>query len=215
MPMNATKVIFVCGLPRSGTSCVAGILYHLGIPMGCNGHRRNRLNPQGYFEDPRLFRIANKSLENIWDTKRRNTKFERIALFTKWLRVRSTGEVIGGKYPRLSACIPDMHAAIPGLRIIKTCRDTFDVARSMRKAWERNIDAQALARRLSEADKRIMYDIDRLAIPCLEISYATLIAEAKNTVDSIIGFVEITPSQEQLKAAIASINPNLNHFTTV
>lgn len=43
--------IYVCGTPRGGTSCVAGILHHLGVDMG----EFDPVGPDGYctFEDKR------------------------------------------------------------------------------------------------------------------------------------------------------------------
>jgi hypothetical protein len=42
------------GVPRSGTSCVAGVLHQLGVDMGA-GHFQPKdwANPRGYFEDMR------------------------------------------------------------------------------------------------------------------------------------------------------------------
>jgi len=44
----------VCGVPRSGTSCVAGVLHKVGCDMG-KGHFQptDWANPRGYFEDMR------------------------------------------------------------------------------------------------------------------------------------------------------------------
>lgn len=43
--------ILVLGVPRSGTSCVAGVLHHLGISMGERLIPTDEWNPAGYFQD--------------------------------------------------------------------------------------------------------------------------------------------------------------------
>lgn len=49
-----SRCILVMGIPRSGSSCVAGVLHKLGVNMGA-GHfqPRDKFNPRGYFEDLR------------------------------------------------------------------------------------------------------------------------------------------------------------------
>lgn len=49
-----SRTILILGIPRSGTSCVAGVLHKLGINMG-TGHfqPKDKFNPRGYFEDLR------------------------------------------------------------------------------------------------------------------------------------------------------------------
>lgn len=47
--------LLVLGVPRSGTSCVAGILHHLGVPMYApdygDGGVTHPANPKGFFAD--------------------------------------------------------------------------------------------------------------------------------------------------------------------
>jgi len=59
--MSSTCVL-VLGVPRSGTSCVAGVLHQLGCDMGA-GHFQptDKFNPKGYFEDLR-WRYANQRI---------------------------------------------------------------------------------------------------------------------------------------------------------
>lgn len=52
----------VLGIPRSGTSCVAGVLHRLGVDMGAGHFQPNdKFNPRGYYEDLR-WRLANQRL---------------------------------------------------------------------------------------------------------------------------------------------------------
>ena len=49
--MDKSTCILVLGTPRSGTSCVAGILHHLGVVMGEQFLEADDWNPAGYFQD--------------------------------------------------------------------------------------------------------------------------------------------------------------------
>lgn len=51
-------VIAVIGLPRTGTSCIAGVLHKLGIAAGTFFSPPNLNNPKGNFEDMQLKRIC-------------------------------------------------------------------------------------------------------------------------------------------------------------
>jgi hypothetical protein len=54
--------LMVMGVPRSGTSCAAGVLHKLGVDMGA-GHFQPKdwANPRGYFEDMR-WRLATQRI---------------------------------------------------------------------------------------------------------------------------------------------------------
>lgn len=53
--------LMVLGVPRSGTSCVAGVLHRLGVDMG-EGHFQpdDWANPRGYYEDLRWRMITQR-----------------------------------------------------------------------------------------------------------------------------------------------------------
>lgn len=79
----SSRCIMTLGVPRSGTSCVAGVLHKLGVDMG-QGHFQptDWANPRGYFEDMRwrmaTQRITGKGyslkaaeIDNIGQTQKR------------------------------------------------------------------------------------------------------------------------------------------------
>ena len=57
-----SRCLMVLGVPRSGSSCVAGVLHKLGVDMGA-GHFQpdDWANPKGYFEDMR-WRLATQRI---------------------------------------------------------------------------------------------------------------------------------------------------------
>ncbi len=79
----ASRCLMVLGVPRSGSSCVAGVLHQLGVDMGA-GHFQPKdwANPKGYFEDMRWrhttqritgrgYSLKAASLEGIGATQRK------------------------------------------------------------------------------------------------------------------------------------------------
>jgi len=56
------RPVFVVGMHRSGTSMVAGILAHLGIPMGHNLTAADWSNPYGHYEDKQFTAINRDGL---------------------------------------------------------------------------------------------------------------------------------------------------------
>ena len=52
---NQKKVVFIIGTGRCGTSCVAGMLNIMGLPLGSDHNYNNdeiqQFNPKGFFED--------------------------------------------------------------------------------------------------------------------------------------------------------------------
>lgn len=57
-----SRCVMVLGVPRSGTSCVAGVLQKIGVNMGA-GHFQpdDWANPRGYYEDMR-WRLATQRI---------------------------------------------------------------------------------------------------------------------------------------------------------
>jgi hypothetical protein len=90
------KQVIVMGPPRSGTSVITRLLQeNLGVMMDEGPIRKDRLNPKGFYEDPRVVKINSIVLKN-WkmgtgNEKRMNPLW--IFHFAKWVKYRTL------KYP--------------------------------------------------------------------------------------------------------------------
>ena len=71
--------IIILGTPRSGTSCIAGILHNLGIHMGYRLKCGDAWNPIGYYQDEDIEAILHKYLGD-WQ-------------FPKWTTMQTSAEV--------------------------------------------------------------------------------------------------------------------------
>ncbi len=208
-------VIMVCAPPRSGTSAVAGVMHHLGIPMGAWGGRRGPANPTGFFEDQLLQKIANLSIDEVWGEDYKNSFTERVGLFHWWLKKRSNdGPIIGGKYPRLCAMVPAMKAAIPNLRVIVPLRDAAESAKSFNsRRWPSNVPRDKIADAIQRTCEKRDAAIKRLKITSLRFPYKELVSDTRKIVAEIIAFCGIKPTAEQIESAVDFINPKLNHYS--
>ena len=65
-----SRAILVMGIPRSGTSCVAGVLHKLGVNMGA-GHfqSKDKFNQRGYFEDLRWRMLTQRMTGTGYSTR--------------------------------------------------------------------------------------------------------------------------------------------------
>src|SRR5208283_1441635 len=197
----------------SGTSCVAGVLESLGVPMGKSWIGPQPGNPKGLFEDRLLRVIANASVHENMDERRKNTHEDRVRLFREWLARRmNDGAVIGGKYPALSVLVKEMAEAIPALRIIVPERPAIECARS----WHERNPQSNIDRRCQIIQEAMNYRdaaLDNLSVPVLRINYAEMTRRPKWAISQITEFCELLPSQQQIAAAIAFIDQKLNHHS--
>jgi len=202
-------MVAVVGSGRSGTSCVAGILHKLGIPMGGKLLRPNGKNPSGYFEDTKLRKFCIRAFGKgcLQDNM---TRQEREQWFLDWAAARrKDGEVIGCKHPHLCMMLPELKAAWPDLRVIATERPLDEIVGSLKHAhwWKRGRDPERLIRQRDE-------DLRRLGIPVLRVPFDELLGDTNRVVDEIIDFVGIEPTPLDRGLAKAHVQPELSSQTS-
>ncbi len=211
MTDSPTSVVAVVGPQRSGTSCVAGVLSHLGIPMG-KSWQEGPGNPKGFFEDRGLRRIHVQSFYEIWDDRRKNTFAERVDLLRQWLQRRSRdGPLIGGKNPHMCIMVPEMCEAWPRWVAIATDRPAHESARSMKRLKHLPLadKIKGIQKAINQRDR----DLSELLVPTLRVPYAELIRDPQTLIAGMIDFLGIHPTEAQIAQAVAHVDPALNHFS--
>jgi hypothetical protein len=173
--------------------------------MGERFQEPDKANPKGYYEAIGLKAIVlAKGLQHT----------AAVAALQKWARKRAkAGSLIGAKHYYLCKMVPEMFKAWPGMKAVAINRPIADVVQSQRKAGFRNwLSEEQLAQRsqsfVTERDKGLKF----FAIPTLTIAFADLIAHPEAEIERIIEFLGIRPTNEQIGAALASIQPDLRHF---
>jgi hypothetical protein len=210
----------VCSPPRSGTSIVAGMLHHLGVPMGWRGSTGHRINPKGFFEDRRLHGLRRKCMGTLYNGKVFNTLSDRVRLFRRWYRNRCNhspaAPVIGGKLGELLLLIPEMHQALPKLHVICIDRPFLDHAKSHRRAFPRmGRTIEKMMARFQQAVDTRDAQIAKLNIPVLHLDFKATVTDPAAAVTSIIVFLGLTPTPAQLQAAINHPDKSLVHHTDI
>lgn len=203
-------MVAVVGPGRSGTSCLAGILHKLGIPMGGELLRPNQKNPAGYFEDTKLRKFCNRAFAKK-SMEERKTPEEREGWFRRWARNRAgEGPIIGCKHPHLCMMLPELHHAWRDLKVIATERPVEDIVASLKHArwWSEKRDPEAMFRKRDE-------DLKRLGIPVLRVAFDDLLCDTSEVVDQIVDFIEHKPDESQRAMAIAHVQPELSSQTKV
>ncbi len=132
------RVVAVLGFFRGGTSCVAGVLHKLGIPMGDEMLPTDPINPFGYFECRKLHRLSRLMFDNP-SMARKLPSAQIIGLLRRWALERvgtSNTPCIGGKHPALCCLGQEMQIAWPNCRFIVVDRDAADIVKSIvRTTW--------------------------------------------------------------------------------
>lgn len=187
--MNQTLVV-VAGPPRSGSSCVAGIVHHLGVSMG------------GPF-----LREADKTYEDAdlatyMDNLKRTTKDERAAWLDDWM-ARDTSPIRGIKYHTLCFMLPELAKLWPQVKVIGTNRPTAEVMESRRRMGWRKTSPEEHCRSRDAA-------VCGLGLPALQLQYHDILSHPQAAVRQIVDFLGLSPTAEQYRNALLHIRSTEN-----
>lgn len=204
-------MVVVAGQPRSGTSCTAGVLHHLGVPMGERFLPAAPANPVGYFEE--------LELEAYLRHQRKRKRPPAEEWFRQWAKRRGGAGLIGCKHPDLCKALPQMAAVWPRLLVLATVRPIRDTwASVLRAGWVpvaghplHLVKKRRIFRRYTRFHVVRDRDIKRLRLPALRLPYYATIDAPEVAVRRIIVFLKLAPSPAQIAAAIRHVKPELCH----
>lgn len=201
-PLVLPTMVVVAGPHRTGSSCVAGILHALGVSMGTSFIPTTWHNPKGYYEDT--------ALEQFMRTRSGRATDEQKAIWLRdWANTRQEARVVGCKHPLLCTMLPQMATVWPSLHVIAMSRPLSESYASLdRVGWSSLNSYKQLQRLYIRRDE----DIAKGKLSVLRIEYRHVIHQPASTVEEIVRFLGLTPTQEQKKAAIDHIDPTLSHF---
>ncbi len=215
-----SKVVFIAGMHRSGTSMVARLLHHCGIYLGSENDLKvpQPDNLEGYWENAQ-FRLLNdeilSELNGGWDfTPKVDSGWEKSY---KFLNIRSeASELIkqfsshdqwGWKDPRNSLTFPFWNELIPLMKVVICVRSPLEVANSLLK---RNYLSPALAFNLwleynqkilshSEPENRIITHYDSyFRDPYMELT-------------RVLKFLEMEIPEKHIMKVIEMVDIGLHH----
>jgi hypothetical protein len=197
-------MICVIGVPSSGTSAVAGVLYHLGIFMGDELLPASVANPKGYFEDVEFVRLHERMISN-WKRPLVNNccRQEYAAL----VRKREDMHVDWGvKDPRLCFLFPILLEIVGSAKVIFTARNVIASTRSL--SWRDGMpisEAEAIIDRYIKARDAIVNGFEG---EYLVVGFESLVEDAEAVVGEIAEFV----GRPVVQSAVEFIDPGLRRF---
>ena len=215
-----SKVVFIAGMHRSGTSMLARILNLCGVYLG---HKDNLLgsdkdNKEGYWENVQFTSINNKLLSELgggWDYPPRVSDRWEISNQLSYIRSEAT-ELIrqfsaydqwGWKDPRNSLTLPFWRKLIPDIKVIVCVRNPLEVTGSLIK---RNYFSPAMAFNLwFEYNQRLLSDSD----PKSRIisHYDSFFYDAEAEIRRVLRFLELKVTETEIKQSTATVNLQLRH----
>lgn len=207
-----TPMVAVLGQFRGGTSCVAGVLHHLGVHMGKRFAPPKPSNPRGFFEASQLAQICRDSYREP-RLEAGNTSAERVARLRAWGNARrdecQVGQLAGGKHPTLCLMVPEIAEAWGTVRWVAVERPVGESINSLLKrgwGWPPTVVREVLPRMIEVRDR----DLERVpAGDVLRLRYRDLVSRPARTIDQVVDFLEIEPTAEQYAAAVQFVEPSL------
>ena len=205
-----TPFVAVLGLHESASSAVAVALHHLGVHMG---DTLGGADPRGGGEDQALTEVCEKiaPFPTPGLTMREEPLREKLEA---WLghhmwRAQTQGKIAGGKYPHLCALGPyfkdfcgDMLQVIDVQDSVSETTAALQRRLHDARGWQESNyqEADRVQRWLAQEKARFLADT-----PHLSIDRATIRQNPESVVRQILGYLQISPADEQIGQAVAHL----------
>ena len=198
--------ILVLGTPRSGTSCVAGILSNLGIFMGDNLIEADPMNPLGFFQDvefEELFDDLDTWMPtNITMDKFHTRRKKLVALIQKRVNLNLDW---GVKFKHAPFVVPLFESITP-VKLIVTERNIHSSIASL-NAWSEPHD-QDPTQVINRATNRISQVVNETSSPILKVNFDNLLLNPEIEVKKIAGFI----GRDSTPEAVEFVKPALKRY---
>lgn len=213
--------VIVVGIPRSGTSCVAGTLHHLGVRMGPFDTTVDEANPAGYFEHKGMVdfhgQFVGRGVDG-WRMGRDRFVFsDEVRLAYRDLVAHSEEAVgprglWGFKDLRFFHVVAEFAVAVDSrVKMVEVVRSPEAVRRSMlaypgfSEQWPGEVEEVMLAWAKMKAHALSVLTV-MLDAPRLVVTYESMLTDPSRAVRELAAFVGVEPT----KAAVEFIDPRLN-----
>jgi len=180
----------ILGCYRSGSSVLAGILEHLGIDMGAP-YWGDYYEPQDLSEKLRIWWTEPHLIEAV-------SKPDRVRYLQEWIQTReNTSQPIGAKHPLLSMSPSDLVEAWgDNTKFIWTSRPPLKSIESLVKlGWWK--EPELIQLELWYRTRRFLESREHLVI-----EFRETLADPAKQIDSLIEYLGINPTAEQIADAI-------------
>lgn len=212
--------IIVLGGHRCGTSSVAGVIAHLGIPASLPGDQieASPSNPRGHFEDATLCRLHERMLgaggwrnPQLRETPPRELQVE----YDKHLRRRAAAAARWCvKDPRLCLLLPYLIQRLRELeithRIVGVDRAPESAAESLQQRQGLSLEAARRIAWLYEGARRaqLAWVRESTDVRVMQFGYRELLRDPAKGVRRLAAFLEVSATA----CAVDSLDPGLRHW---
>jgi hypothetical protein len=208
----------VLGPHRSGTSCVAMVMHHLGVHLG---NQLSGYEATGGGEAVGLAQLCESAMRfpaiaPVWPDHQLVQKLKSWIVQRK-AEANRDKTFAAGKYPHLCRFVSHLHEALgDSLRIISVNRDIEASIRSLKSRSEKHRgqwfaatdeDCERLQRSLLE--HRDAFIASHPEVPVFHIDFSELTTYPEEVINNLIEFLGIEPTAEEIAAAIDHVNPQL------
>lgn len=184
-PNRDPRTLIVLGVPRGGTTMIAGVLHHLGIYMGESGNRAN-------LEDiPLADAVEAEDIDSVREVLR-----QRDASFDVW----------GWKRPSARKYLDLIEAEFRNPHFVMIWRDPFVAAQ--RRAIATGHDLAKTMRSTWKAQGRLVDFAQATSRPLLMLSYEKIVRRPDLGVGAVADFAGVTTTRE----AVEFISPDSNPY---
>ncbi len=214
---NSDLFVAVIGLHSSGSSCLAGVLYHLGLHLGNHlvGFYGNDPERSCGFEATGLLQLCHDAVE-VPNTEIREPRQLFIAL-RQWIADRQKEAVYmktiaAGKFPMLCQMgLATIDACGSNLRVINIDRDLNESIASLSKRFPDAGEGKIAAHQKWLWQGKIEFKEMLQPNQHLSIEFKDLLSDPGLEITRICQFLEIQPSREKIERAAQWVDPTKRH----
>lgn len=213
--------IAVLGIPRSGTSAVAGICHHLGLYMGDEFLPAGRNNEKGFFEDVRFVDL-HFCVSVVFEGCRYEPEIPTMTTrdffsdmgprwtrrYTDMVRGRDRLSLWGVKEPRFCYLLPHFLTLVNDVRIISTGRPFQQSVNSMAASHGLTQEVALSGQQCNIAAKEQV--LSMYNGPLLNVAYEDILEDPTAQVARIADFIGLPVTDE----AVRFVDPSLQRHKT-
>jgi hypothetical protein len=196
--------VLVLGLPRSGTSCIAGILHNLGVHMGDDLFESDpEWNAKGFFVD----RIITEALELInendpitWTLPIDSNNDGRLRI-RRIIQDRMSRGIIWGVKNHLIGFLADEFLNLPDIKLIITQRPL----EKSKESWRARANDPNTEERYAKLIEVHNAQLAIANVPKLIVEFDQLVDNSEITIQGIANFVGLPVNENALKFVDSSL----------
>jgi hypothetical protein len=211
------KCIIVLGIPRSGTSLVAGILHRLNVNMGNQLLNAGPSNPKGFYEDLEFLKLHQLMIGNVWHDPDMSNIDRYLSEYELLIRKKENQSLWGIKDPRLCFLLKYLLNIIKcDTKLILTERPLHESANSMladRFISNRHhsfVNKFEYAMKVCNRYEASKYDlVQKSRLPFITVKFHDLFDDTSREINKICEFVGLDCDAHD---QIDFVDSSLRHF---